>query len=734
MRLTGSVANDASGAMIEIQGGPANVERFIQRLPAELPPLAQIVDCVRDEGDVIDAEDAFVIGSSTGGEMTDAQVTVDAGTCYDCLAELADPDDPRHAYPFINCTNCGPRYSIVTAIPYDRPNTTMTDFQMCRYCAGQYGDPADRRFHAQPIACPTCGPSCRLTDPAGRAIDCDDPIAEAARRLGGGEIVAVKGLGGFHLACRADDEHVVRRLRQRKHRDAKPFALMVRDPAAARALCEINADAEALLAGPIRPIVLLPKCPGAVVAESVAPGLNTLGLMLPYTALHHLLLAGVDAPLVMTSGNVSDEPLTSNNDDAVAHLGAIADAMLLHDRRIERPLDDSVAQGRPTGPVVFRRARGYAPRPVQVSSAGGTRTVLAVGAELKSTVCLLRDGRALIGEHVGDLKDARTYRRFVRMISDLEQLFELTPDVIAADLHPAYLSTEYALKRSAGDLPGRPAVPIVRVQHHHAHVVSVLVERGVGEELIGIVADGTGYGPDGAIWGCEILRASAAGYERLGHLRYFPLPGGDAAARQTARPALALLAETFGPDAADLPIAARLADADTRAAIFAQLSADVNCPPTSSLGRFFDAAAALTGIASENRYEAQAPMLLESAVDAGVAGVWPFDLTSETPFLIDYRPAVRAFVEDDSGPEVLAAKFHNTIAAFLAAAARRARELTGLRTVALSGGCMANRVLSVRLEAQLAADGFTVLTHRDIPTNDGGVALGQAVIAAEAAK
>ncbi len=734
MGLTGRVGNDASGATLEVQGPPGDVARFAERLPAELPPLAQIRHCDRELVAPIDGETGFAIGPSAGGEMADAQVTVDTATCADCLAELADPNDPRYRYPFINCTNCGPRYTIVRRIPYDRPNTTMAEFAMCPYCAGQYADPADRRFHAQPIACPACGPSCRLTDSRGREFACDDPVAEAAARLAAGKIVAVKGLGGYHLACRADAQHVVKRLRMRKSRDAKPLAVMVRDLAAARALCEVDAEAEALLTGPVRPVVLMPRRPEAPVADAVAPGLDTLGVMLPYTPLHHLLLAGVDAPLVMTSGNVSDEPLTSSNDDAVAHLGGIADAILMHDRRIARPLDDSVVQARASGAVVFRRARGYAPRPVTTSTPGQAAgpAVLAVGAELKSAVCLLRGGSAVLGEHIGDLKDGRTYRRFMQTITDLEALFDFTPEVIAADMHPGYLSTEYAVSRSEGRLAGRPALPIVRVQHHHAHVAGVLAEHGRGDECLGIVADGTGYGTDGAVWGCEVLRASLRGFERLGHLRYFASPGGDAAAVDTARPAVSLLVETFGSADAGRP-AARVAEPEALAALLEQIDAGVNCPPTSSLGRLFDAVAALAGVADENRYEAQAPMLLEAAAAAGVTDAYPFELTGEDPFLIDYRPMIRALVADvEAGADTgaVSAKFHNTVAAFLAAAAGRARELTGLSLVALSGGCMANRLLSARLEALLAGGGFEVLTHRDVPPNDGGVALGQAVVAA----
>ncbi len=791
--LSGFVVNDAS-AVIEVQGYAGELDRFIRRLPAELPPLAEVARCGRTELPVQAGEKTFEIRPSLGGELTDAQVTPDTAVCDDCLAEMLDQADPRYRYPFINCTNCGPRYSIIERIPYDRPNTTMTDFAMCDFCGSQYSDPADRRFHAQPIACPHCGPMCRLTDPRGREIACDDPVAAAADLIRRGQIVAIKGLGGFHISCRADIDHAVRRLRLRKGRDAKPFALMVRDADHARQLCNFDADAEELLAGAVRPICLLLRRTCAPVAESVAPGLTTLGVMLPYTPLHHLLFSFDLPALVMTSGNVSDEPLVRDNEDAVAHLGRIADAILLHDRRIARSIDDSVVQVLAAGPpAVLRRARGYAPHPVRLDfsrtdedefpptnhnqkskiknrkSSGplpygrgslvSTPTVLAVGAELKNTVCLYKNGRGVVSEHIGDLKDGRVYRHFMRVISDLEALFDLSPEVIAADMHPQYLCTEYALRRAAGKLTGRPAAAMVRIQHHHAHVVSCLAEHGRSDEVIGIACDGTGYGTDGAVWGCEIMRASAAGFVRLGHLRYFPLPGGDAAAIETARPAVSLLIETFGPDypiegwhgqaersgawpcrrpprpslrldRTTLQVALPCADVEK---IAEQLSAGVNCPQSSSLGRLFDAVAGMCGLAERNRYEGEAPMLLEGAAEEGVEEEYPFTLTETDPFEIDYRPMIEGIVRDiasGASVNVVAAKFHNTAAAFLSASARRAGEITGMKTVALSGGCFANRYLSARLANLLRTDGFEVLTHREIPCNDGGIALGQAVIAA----
>jgi len=739
LRLTGWVVNDASGVTIEVQGPRDAVEQFTRRLPAQTPPLAEIADLDVADRPPAAGEKAFEIRPSAGGEMADAQVTVDTATCTDCLRELADENDPRCGYPFINCTNCGPRYSIVTRIPYDRPNTTMSAFGLCPLCAAQYADPADRRFHAQPVACPTCGPSVWLVDTGGRQIPCADAVAAAAELIRDGKIVALKGLGGFHLACRADDRHAVGRLRRRKHRDAKPFAVMVADLPAARKLAEIDPGAEALLSGPLRPIVLLPRRPGAPLADAVAEGLDTVGLMLPYTPLHHLLLARGLGALVMTSGNVSDEPLTKDNDAAVAHLGRIADALLLHNRDIARRIDDSVVQAAPDGGhMVLRRARGYAPRPVRLSAEGDAPNVLAVGAELKNAVCLLAGGRAVLSEHIGDLTDGRTYRHFIDTISHLQALYEFRPQLLAADAHPAYLSSQFARRWHEGDLPGREALPLMRVQHHHAHIASCLAENGHAGPVIGLACDGVGYGDDGAVWGCEVLRADLADSERLGHLRYLPLIGGDAAAVETWRPAYAALHDAFGGGAADRARRCGLAaDEEQLAAAGQMLAVGANCPPCGSLGRWFDAAAALAGVAEANRYEGQAPMKLEAAIAPGVKEAYPFAIVSRGPFVIDLRPLTEALAADAAGGAAageMAAKFHNTVVAFLRAAASEARRQTGIETVALSGGCFANRYVTVRLAAALAEDGFTVLRHRGVPCNDGGVALGQAVIAAERAR
>ena len=735
--LSGFVINDMTGVRLEIQGPAGALDEYERRLRTELPPLAAIEHLEVEAVETETVDKHFEILPSAGGGLVDAQITVDTATCSQCLDEMNSPDDPRCDYPFINCTNCGPRYTIVRDIPYDRPNTTMADFGMCPMCAREYRDPADRRFHAEPIACPKCGPHVWLVDADGRQLPCDDPLAEAARMLREGNILAIKGLGGFHLACRADDDAAVLCLRQRKHRDAKPFAMMVSDSDTAAGLCDLNPQAASLLTGALRPIVLAP--PGrdaAKISGHVANGLGMLGIMLPYTPLHHLLFArGAPGALVMTSGNFSNEPLIKDNDAAIERLTGIADAVLLHNRRIERSVDDSVAQITGGGRLqVLRRARGYVPRPIRLTSAAeDSPAVLAVGGELKNTVCLLHRGRAVLSEHIGDLTDGRVYRHFIRTIDHIERLMAISPVLLAADLHPAYLSTQYARRRHCGDLPGRGELPIIGIQHHHAHVAACLAENDHPGPAIGLVCDGTGYGDDGAVWGCEVLEADLQGYRRLGHLRYLPLVGGDAAGVETLRPATAALYDTFGEDFCDYMAHAR-SPRDSKAidAAAEMLMLDVNCPPASSLGRWFDAAAYMTGVATANRFEGEAPMRLEAAAAEGVDDCYAFEIRSTGPFVIDLRPMVSDLCADlAAGTEtpVVSARFHNTVVSFLLTAALRAREETSLNIVAISGGCFANRYVTTRLIEALGDRGFEVLTHRRIPCNDGGIALGQAVIA-----
>ena len=737
LALTGWVNNDSSGVTIELQGPPAQIDAFARRLPGELPPLAQIetfqqasIACTGDEA-------GFEIYPSSVGELADAQVTVDTAVCADCLAEMNDPSDPRYRYPFINCTNCGPRYTIVRDVPYDRPNTTMADFGMCRMCARQYQDPADRRFHAQPIACAKCGPAVWLVDSHGKQIDCEDAIRTTAAMLAEGKIVAIKGLGGFHLACRGDTDHVVRRLRRRKHRDAKPLALMVANLDEARQLCQVSDEAEGLLTGSLRPIVVMPAIEGAPVAKSVSEGLSTLAVMLPYTPLHHLLLAEHIGPLVMTSGNYSDEPLVKDNDAALSYLGAIADAVLLHNRAIARRLDDSVVQsGSGVRTLLLRRARGYAPRPASLPAGqigSGGPAILAVGGELKNTICLAREGRAVVSEHIGDLTDGRAYRHFIDTIGHLERLFDVQPKLLAADMHPQYLSSQYALKWHRGELAGRGALGIVRVQHHHAHIAACMVENGRSENVIGLACDGAGYGDDGTTWGCEVLRANLVDYERLGHMRPMSLIGGDAAAKETYRPAVAVLYDAFGEKTREILSDLQLAGTDEQIRRAGEiLQAGIDCPQSSSLGRWFDAVACICQVAWANRFEGEAPMRLEEAATDGVDDVYAFGITSASPFVIDFRGTVEGIVFDlldGAAVGEVSAKFHNTIVRSLAAAAKLVAEQTQLSVVALSGGCFANRRITDRLLEELAAAGLETLIHTEYPCNDGSIALGQAAVA-----
>jgi len=722
--LSGFVVNTPAGAAIEIEGSDSLIEDFCVKLINRQPPLAKIEAIEQSAIDPV-GDNAFAIRSSTHSGSASAAVTVDTAVCSDCLREMHDPADRRFRYPFINCTNCGPRYTIVTAIPYDRPNTTMAIFEMCPACRREYEDPADRRFHAQPIACPDCGPTLTLTDGSGNTIG-SNPIKATADLLRGGKIVAIKGLGGFHLAVDATSSEAVARLRRLKHRDHKPLAIMAADIEQIEAICQVDDHSRGLLEDIARPIVILPQRAGNTIAQ-VAPGMDTLGVFLPYTPHHHLLFEEGLAPVVMTSGNLSDEPLAKDNDEALARLGGIADAFLLHNRPIYRRLDDPVVQARPNSLMMIRRARGFVPASLDLG-ADCPQAILAVGAELKSTVTLVKGRKAITSEHIGDLKDAIVYEHFKQVIDHLCRLYEHTPSVIAADMHPDYLSSQYAQEQMLADL--------IHVQHHHAHIVSCMVEHSLHEKVIGISCDGVGYGPDGAVWGCELLLADRADYERAGHLKYFRLPGGDAASKQTFRPALGLLYEAFGPDGFDSDIARRIyPDSQTRKMILQMIERKVNSPQTSSLGRLFDAAAALTQLAGTNHFEGQAPMLLEAMAKGRSDRVYDYELERDNDMLIiDPAPMIRSLADDViSGEpiEIIADAFHNTVAAFLADAAETLSAAGNIDRIVLSGGCFANKYLSARLRERLESRGLRCYEHRLVPCNDAGISLGQAACAAE---
>ncbi len=773
--LRGFVLNDPSGAVVEAEGDPARLEELIKRIPAEAPPLA-VIDALAVEPRAPRDERGFRIAASEAGGQPDAVLAADAATCEECLEELFDPADRRHRYPFVTCTNCGPRFTIARGVPYDRARTTMASFRMCAACRREYEDPLDRRFHAQANACPDCGPHATLVDRAGRPLRSEeaDATALAAAHLAAGRIVAVKGLGGYHLACRADDAETVATLRARKHRADRPFALMAPGLAAARSLVDLGASDEDLLTGPRRPIVIAPRRRGAAVAEEVAPGSAELGVMLPYTPLHHLLLADLGAPLVMTSGNLSDEPIAYRDDDALRRLAQIADLLLVHDRPIRIRSDDSVVRSaRPRAPnVMIRRSRGYVPEALGLSRE--SRPLLAVGAELKSVFCLASGRRAFVGQHIGDLTTYETLISFREGIAHFERACGIRPEVVAHDLHPDYLSTAYARERSEAERIG--------VQHHHAHLAACLAEHGEPGVAVGAIYDGFGLGLDGTAWGGELLFGAVDSFERFAALWPVRLPGGDAAAREPWRMACAWLAASLGEEVPEVPAALQPQVAPDRWERVARLAASgLASPPTSSAGRLFDAVAALCGLRATVTHEGQAAAELEWAADPREGGAYPLPVireapsssphrpasrgtqTGSTPFhppeptclgpatasaplpalstraasrlpaVLDARETIRALVADlNRGIDVatVAGRFHNGLAlgtaeACAAEAARRGTEL-----VVLSGGVFQNALLLERTKGRLERAGLRVLVPERLPPNDGGIAFGQAAVAA----
>ncbi len=734
LELSGIVYNDTKGVTVELQGEAGKIAEFLARLQsdADKPPLAVITSCDAVDIPVIESEAEFVIETSDSLGAPLSQVTADIATCRDCLAEMADEEDFRYGYPFINCTNCGPRYSIVKTIPYDRPNTTMSVFQMCDKCAAQYTDVNDRRFHAQPVACASCGPQILLTDNTGGTITAqtEKVIAEAAKLLLAGKIVAIKGIGGFHLAVDALNSRAVQRLRRRKKRDHKPFAMMAASIEQIKEYAIVNDTAERLLRSPQSPIVLLSKKPDSPIAPSVAEGVDTYGFMLCYAPLHYLLFAQNIKVLVMTSGNVSDEPLICKNDKALERLGDVADAFLMHDREIYRQVDDSILHFVDGQPAFLRRARGYVPTPI-IMEKSCRRDIFAAGADLKNTFCFAKQNQLICSEHIGDLEDAEVYHHYIDSIEHLRGLFEVEPKIVACDLHPGYLSTRHALSM--------PDVKIIQVQHHWAHIASVLGEHSLGVPVIGLAADGTGYGTDGAIWGCECLIASLEKFERFGHLSYYSLAGGDKASKEAIRPALSLLKKAYGGkftlEQFDWLLKRIEPDKSRLQMISEQLEKGVNCVESSSLGRVFDAVAAMLGLGSYNHFDAQLPMALEAIIAGGVEEHYEFELinTAEKPLQLDLGKMIRQIIDDiqnDRPATAISAKFHNTITAALLEMAKAARESTKLNTVALSGGVFCNRYLINRLVNLLKQNDFTVLFNRKVPCNDGGISPGQAAIAA----
>jgi hydrogenase maturation protein HypF len=729
--LGGLVGNDSDGVFAEVEGPPEAVEKFLLALERDAPPLARI-ERITTAAMPLRGSTSFSIALSESGPERRTLVSADTATCTDCLAELTDPGDRRFGYPFINCTNCGPRFTIVRDVPYDRLLTTMASFVMCDRCAAEYHDPADRRFHAQPTCCPACGPRLSLLDRDGTELS-GQPLTAAAGLLRQGMVLAVKGLGGYHLAVDASSEEAAAALRARKHREDKPFAVMVADVPEASRLCEVDEAAATLLASSRRPIVLLPRRPGAGVAPSVAPGNRQLGVMLPYTPLHHLLVQDAGHPIVLTSGNISDEPIVYRDGDAAERLGEIADGYLTHDRAIQVRTDDSVVRAFRGREALVRRSRGYVPEPIRVHTRFG-RPVLACGAELKNTFCLAKGNHAFISHHIGDLENAETLQSFTEGIEHFRRLFDITPEVIAHDLHPEYLSTKYAL-----DLADRGIAALVGVQHHHAHIASCLADNGEDGPVIGVAFDGTGFGTDGTIWGGEFLIADLAGFVRGAHLAPVPMPGGAAAIRQPWRMAAAYLHDAY-PDGASLDVVRR--NQRHWSQVLTMARRGVNSPVTSSAGRLFDAVAAILGVRDEINYEGQAAVELEQLADPAERGAYRAAITTDGapgegaaggPLLIAGRDLVRAVADDlaaGTSTNVIAARFHNGVAGLITQACVLLRERHGLSDVALSGGVFQNLLLLHAAVGKLEQHGFRVLVHSRVPCNDGGISLGQAVIAA----
>jgi hydrogenase maturation protein HypF len=730
LELGGWVRNDSNGVLLEVEGPAGAVDAFFARLAAGAPPLADVESVVREPLPAA-GERGFAIAASVRAGEPAASVTPDAATCDDCLAELLDPGDRRYRYPFVNCTNCGPRFTIALAVPYDRPSTTMAGFRMCGACRREYDDPSDRRFHAQPNACPACGPRARLVDAAGAEVGhgAQDAVEAAARALAAGRIVAVKGIGGYHLACDAANEGAVEALRSRKHREERPFALMARDVDSARALIELSAAEERLLRSAARPIVLAPRRAHPGVAAAAAPASRELGVMLPYTPLHHLLLGDLAAlgagAIVLTSGNRADEPIAYDDADAVERLAGIADLLLVHDRPIHMRTDDSVVRVAAGGVLPIRRSRGYVPAGLALPVAAA-RPLLACGAQQKSTFCVAKGTRAWVGHHIGDLELYATLGSFRDGIEHFERLFAVEPALVAHDLHPGYLSTAYALEREG--------VETVAVQHHHAHLAACLAEHGLEGPAVGAIFDGTGYGPDGTVWGGELLVGGLHGFERAACLWPVPLPGGAQAVREPWRMACAWLEAAFGEPRAPTARLAPLVDPHRWEQVGQVGRSGAYSPSTSSIGRLFDAVAALCGIRPRASYEGQAAVELEAAASGdGRAYLLPLLDRGAEPGLLDARETVRAVVADlEAGvePGVVAGRFHAAVADAAASACAWAAEANGLATVVLSGGVFQNRLLLEDAVRRLEAASLRVLVPRRLPPNDGGVSYGQAAVAA----
>lgn len=725
-QLSGHVINTPEGVDLEVEGSDEDVEHFFQSILSERPPLAHISSMERAELRPKN-DKVFEIKESRADQERSALISPDMSVCPDCLRELKDSKDRRFKYPFINCTNCGPRYTIIMDIPYDRAMTTMKKFKMCKACQGEYEDPTNRRFHAQPNACWDCGPRVSLHDHSGHPLACDTPVEETINLLKTGSILAIKGLGGFHLAVDASNHKAVVRLRKRKQKEEKPLALMVRDLEAAKEIAHVNEIEAKTLLSPQRPIVILKKRRFHRLSPQVAPRNRYFGIMLPYTPLHYLLMDSPFRALVMTSGNISEEPINIDNGEAFKNLRGITDYFLVHDRDIYLRSDDSIIRMVGRVPRQLRRSRGYVPIPVFLpEEMSKLPSVLAVGAELKNTICITKENRAFLSQHVGDMENLETFDFFRLTISHMESILEIRPKVMAHDLHPDYLSSKFGREQDE--------IPTLAVQHHHAHIVSCLAENGVKGPVIGLALDGTGFGSDGQVWGGEVLFADLHSFQRAAHLDYVSLPGGDAAAKSPWRMALSYLHKTYGDEVFNLPIKfVRDLKREDANIVFQMITKRVNTPLTSSCGRLFDAISSLIGLRQKISYEGQAAMELEMCQNLSEKGKYPWAIKEKKGHLILLTSdIIRSAVEDIKigiSRGIISRRFHNTLIDMFTGACIKLRELSGIGHVAMSGGSFQNVTLLNGLSRALTSNGFKVFTQKVVPSNDGGLSLGQAVCA-----
>lgn len=723
LRLKGWVFNSSSGVIIEVEGDELAIDTFLKKITLTPPPLSNIDD-IKVEFVSVNGKKSFEIKESLWEAGKFIQIVPDISICENCLQELLSPTNRRFKYPFINCTSCGPRFTIIKDIPYDRKRTTMHKFRMCNVCKNEYLDQSNRRYHAQPNACNVCGPQVKLLKSDTQEVKCDDPIKKVAKLLKEGKIVAIKGIGGFHLACDAENDEVVYKLRKRKKRQAsKPFAIMLFDVASVRRYCEINEEEEALLTSPRRPIVLLKKLPNCTISKYVAPNNNYLGVMLPYTPLHYLLFQ-LPLALVMTSGNFSDEPLTKDNDAAIKNLGKIADYFLCHNRDIHISCDDSVTSIILKKEFILRRARGYVPLPITLKFT--LPQILGTGAELKNTFCLTRDNYAFLSQHIGDLKNYKTLKYYKESVAHFKKLFKIKPEIIAHDIHPDYLSTKFAKEYSS-----LPAFP---VQHHHAHIVSCMVENEVDEPVIGVALDGIGYGIDGKIWGCEFMIAEYHSFTRIGHLKYIPMPGADMATIEPYRMAVSYLYSVFGREFINLNTNFNKRwEKEKIGILLDMIDKNINSPQTSSCGRLFDAVSSILGICDKLNYEAQAAIELEMVALTGVDKKYKYEIISTKDILIiDTSLIIEGIIKDmlnNISIGVISAKFHNTLIEIIVKMCMLFKSRFGIDKVALSGGVFQNRYLTEGVIQRLTNHSFICYHHSKVPTNDAGISLGQVVIA-----